>query len=292
MAHGMGHARGLRERLLEATRPARSRLLVLAVVGAIAVLSAPANGLPADPPQLNAKFNTSLTFSMTTSDGSPLGSSSPPGRVIPAGYYAVNVDDTAEIGYMTFLLQGPGVALRTTNDEGASAILTFFVTLQPSATYSYSDAVNPQLPPLYFSTSATVGSTQAGSSSTTTTVTGGSTPNSGSPVGSKATKSAAPSTTSSVFRGTLRATVGASGHVSLTFGGKNVSSLKVGRYKVAVTDESRQGGFTIQEAGLSPTTVSAVSFVGTRSATLSLGIGQWFFYPSALGKKTYFFVVR
>ena len=103
----------------------------MAVLAAMALLVMPATASPADPPQLNAKFNANLTFSMSTQDGSPLGSPSPPGRTIPAGYYAVNVDDTAEIGYMTFLLQGPGVALRTTNDEGASASLTYYVTLQP-----------------------------------------------------------------------------------------------------------------------------------------------------------------
>ena len=69
---------------------------------------------------------------------------------------------------MTFLLQGPGVALRTTNDEGASASLTYYVTLQPGSTYSYGDAVNPSLPLEYFSTSGTVGSTQAGSTSSGT----------------------------------------------------------------------------------------------------------------------------
>ena len=269
----------------------------MAVLAAMALLVMPATASPADPPQLNAKFNANLTFSMSTQDGSPLGSPSPPGRTIPAGYYAVNVDDTAEIGYMTFLLQGPGVALRTTNDEGASASLTYYVSLQPGVTYSYGDAVNPSLPLEYFSTSGTVGSTQAGSTST-----GTGTPSSGqtqsntvNPVGASAAKtktSTGASTTSSVFRGDLEATVGKTGHVTFQRNGKNVNSLTYGRYKITVTDGSPRNGFVVQEAGLDPVTVSAVAFTGKRTATVQFSVGQWLYYPTVIGKKTYFLVTR
>jgi hypothetical protein len=272
-----------------------NRLVAVAAAGAVVALLLPATGSPADPPQLDAKFNANLTFSMSTEDGAPLGSPSPPGRTIPAGYYAVNVDDSAQIGYMTFLLQGPGVSLRTTNDEGASAELTFFVTLQPGSTYAYSDAVNPKLPPLYFSTSGSSGSTQAGSTSTTGTPTSGATQsNTVSPVGSAAAKakSSTSSTTSSVFRGTLQATVGPTGKLTLKLRGKNVTSLKYGRYTVTVADGSRKNGFIVQEAGLTPKTVSGVSFVGKHSATIQFSIGQWLYYPTVLGRKTYFLVVR
>jgi hypothetical protein len=266
-----------------------------AIVGtATALLFVPATASPADPPQLDATFNANLTFSMSTQDGTPLGSPSPPGRAIPAGYYAVNVDDTAEIGYMTFLLQGPGVSLRTTNDEGASASLTYYVTLQPGSTYSYGDAVNPNLPLEYFSTTGAVGSTQ-GSATTSTPSSGQTQSNTDSPVGKtagKAASTAGASTTSSVFRGDLQATVGKTGHVTLELNGKPVSSLTYGRYKVTVSDSSPKNGFTVQEAGLNPVTVSGVSFVGKRSATVQFSVGQWLYYPTVIGKKTYFLVTR
>ena len=38
--------------------------------------------------------------------------------------------------------------------------------------------------------------------------------------------------------------------------------------------------------------MSGVDFVGKRSATLELAPGQWFFSPTFVGKKTYFFVVK
>ena len=276
-------------------RMATRRLGALTVVAAISLLVLPATGSPADPPQLDAKFNANLTFSMWTQDGAPLGSASPPGRTIPAGYYAVNVDDSAEIGYMTFLLQGPGVSLRTTNDEGASALLTYFVTFQPGSTYSFSDGVNPKLPPLFFSTSGSVGSTQAGSTSTSGSPTSGATQsNTVSPVGTATakTKASTPSTTSSVFRGALQATVGPTGKLTFKLGAKNVTSLKYGRYTVAVADGSSTNGFIVQETGLTAKTVSGVSFVGRRSTTVQFSIGQWLYYATVLGRKTYFLVTR
>jgi hypothetical protein len=270
----------------------------MAAIVATTLLLVPATASPADPPQLNAKFNSNLTFSMWTQDGTPLGSASPPGRTIPAGYYAVNVDDTAEIGYMTFLLQGPGVSLRTTNDEGASAALTFFVTLQPGSTYSYGDAVNPNLPLQYFSTSGSVGSTQSGSTSaaTGTASSGATQSNTVNPVGSSSTSktkgSTVASTTSSAFRGDLQATVGKAGQITFELDGKHVTSLTFGRYKVTVTDGSTKNGFVVQGAGLNPITVSGVAFTGKRSATVEFSVGQWLYYPTVLGKKTYFLVTR
>jgi hypothetical protein len=267
-------------------------LPVVLCVFALVVQSA--TGATADTPQLNAKFNANLTFSMSTQDGTPLGSPSPPGRAIAAGYYAVNVDDTAEIGYMTFLLQGPGVSLRTTNDEGASASLTYYVTLQPGSTYSYGDAVNPNLPLEYFSTTGAVGSTQ-GSSTTSSPSNGQTQSNTDSPVGktaSKAKTTTGSSTTSSVFRGDLQATVGKTGQISFELNGKPIRSLAYGRYKVTVADSSPKNGFIVQEAGLDPVTVSGVSYVGKRSATVQFSVGQWLYYPTVIGKKTYFLVTR
>jgi hypothetical protein len=278
----------------QARRRTWHRAALPVVVALCALLVQPATGARTDAPQLNAKFNANLTFSMSTQDGAPLGSPSPPGRAIPAGYYAVNVDDTAEIGYMTFLLQGPGVSLRTTNDEGASASLTYYVTLQPGSTYFYGDAVNPSLPLEYFSTTGAVGSTQ-GSSTTGSPSSGQTQSNTNSPVGSTASKTKAStgaSTTSSVFRGDLQATVSKTGHITFKLNGKPVSSLTYGRYKVTVADGSPKNGFIVQEAGLDPVTVSGVPYVGKRSATVQFSVGQWLYYPTVIGKKTYFLVTR
>ncbi len=272
---------------------AATALLAAAVTAVL--LALPAGGAAADnPPLLSAKYLINLTFSMATQDGAPLGAPSPPGRVIPAGNYQLSVDDTEQIGYMAFVLQGPGVAVRTTNEEGSQDYMAYFITLQPNSTYQFYDGLNPKLAPLYFSTSGTSNSaTGLGQTSTGTTTAGGGSVNSGSPVGSKAGTATKPaSSTSSVLRGTLLANVSKAGKLSLTFKGKQVTSLLVGRYKVQITDQSPKNGFTFQETGLPATTVSNIAFVGKRTATLSLAVGQWLYYPSVLGKKTYFLVTR
>ena len=82
------------------------------------------------------------------------------------------------------------------------------------------------------------------------------------------------------------------GHITFKQNGKPVSSLTFGRYKVIVADSSTKNGFIVQEAGLDPVTVSGVSYVGKRSATVQFSVGQWLYYPTVIGKKTYFLVTR
>ena len=94
-----------------------------------------------------------------------------------------------------------------------------------------------------------------------------------------------------VQRGTLIGTVSAAGAIRLTFGGKPVGTLKAGRYTFSITDESKKSGFTVQETGRPATTVTTSPFTGRKKQTIDLGAGQWFVYPTFLGKKTYFIVI-
>jgi hypothetical protein len=59
---------------------------------------------------------------------------------------------------------------------------------------------------------------------------------------------------------------------------------------VVVTDMSAKSGFILQEIRKPARTVSSPSFTGKRSMNLSLKPGQWFFYATFVGKKTYFIV--
>ena len=93
-----------------------------------------------------------------------------------------------------------------------------------------------------------------------------------------------------VRRGSLLGAVAANGTLSLTGGGKPVKVLRTGRYMLTIRDRSRSSGFTLQAARSDPITLTAVPFVGTRSKVLTLGRGQWLFYGSFVGKKTYFLV--
>ena len=80
------------------------------------------------------------------------------------------------------------------------------------------------------------------------------------------------------------------GTLSLSLNGKPVTTLKSGRYTFAVTDHSQKGGFIVQRIRSDATTVTGVGFVGKRTLTLALRAGQWFCYPTFVGKKTYFIV--
>jgi hypothetical protein len=93
------------------------------------------------------------------------------------------------------------------------------------------------------------------------------------------------------LRGTLLGAVSAAGKLTLTDKGKGVASLKSGRYTVTVTDRSTKGGFTLQEIKKVASTLTGVAFTGTKTVTLDFKPGQWFFYPTFIGTKSYFIVI-
>jgi predicted secreted protein len=84
--------------------------------------------------------------------------------------------------------------------------------------------------------------------------------------------------------------VSAAGKLALTFKGKEVATLAKGRYTITVTDKSKKSGFILQGTGQKAIVVSAAGYVGKRSTTIDLTAGQWFFYPTFVGAKTYFLV--
>ena len=92
------------------------------------------------------------------------------------------------------------------------------------------------------------------------------------------------------FRGTLLGTVSAAGKLTLKLGGTPVSNLKAGRYTFKISDGSKKAGFTVQQIKSTALTITTATFTGTKSKTLALRAGQWFFYPTFVGKKTYFIV--
>ena len=89
----------------------------------------------------------------------------------------------------------------------------------------------------------------------------------------------------------MTATVSPSGKVTLSYRGKVVSSLKAGLYTVSVTDSSKKSGFVIQQSHKVATDGQHERPSPARRArNLDLSKGQWFFYPSFIGQKTYFVV--
>src|SRR5262249_21133820 len=198
-------------------------------------------------------------------------------------------DMTACKSFTQFSLTGPGVNVATTLQDGDEDKELDKATFQPGSTYVAVDYNQPGVARVSFTTTAT--GSASGIASPTTSSSSGKGDVQSSLLGSSSKSSTSGTATSSLpLRGTLVATVSAAGTPKLTFQGKGVTSLKAGRYTVSVSDHSTRGGFVIQGVKQGATTVTGVAFVGRRTATLNLRAGQWFFYPTFVGTKTFFIV--
>jgi hypothetical protein len=238
---------------------------------------------------MNAGFDADGNIYLTFADGTKIGNPTAPGTFVPAGTYTIDLNNNSldDLGNPhSFQLSGPGVSLAANGVVQA----TWTATFQPSSDYTFSDADNPSS--RFFFGTAGSGATSTVPTVNTTSIppaTSGTTPkltsNSPTATGTK------PGASESAFRGILNASV-AAGKLTFTRNGKPVTAILQGRYRIEVKDTTRQGGFTIQKTGRPSTTVSGVPFVGKRSATVELTAGQWFFYPTFVGHKTYFIVEK
>jgi hypothetical protein len=246
--------------------------------------------------QLLVTFQINGTFKVTLPDGTPIGAPSPPGTTIQPGTYELVFDNSQNVKNLDFQIIGPNVSLQENMGGGEETAMSDYVTFVGSSQYRYSDGNNINSPVSYLQTSAGTGSTGANGSglpgsNDQTSGTGSSNPTVvGSNNGSSSGLLTGSTSASIPLRGTLTGTVGATGALTLKFDGKPITSVEQGRYTVTISDHSSKNGFTIQHANQDPTTVSTVPFVGKRSANLTLRPGQWLYYPTFVGKKTYFLV--
>lgn len=266
--------------------PHRVRLLpvlvgLLALTGALAVQD---SGAAAPPLTLSVNVNGLLEVDL--GNGTRIRTSSAPGAVIPPGPYLAIVSsdllDSQDVYHM-FHLSGPGVSLSSELLPCQNPAPINTVMLQPNSTYTYDDLRHPELTHVVFTTSSTGSSvdTSGGASGPTTPKSTGSVSNT-SVIGS-AIKSVA-------FRGTLTGAVTSAGSLTLRQGGKSVSSLKSGRYRITVNDKASKIGFTIEGLHRQSVSVTGSSFVGKHTITLDLTTGQWAFY-SPTGTRHSFTVV-
>lgn len=262
----------------------RPVLVAVSALGALVVCVAPGSATTTSLPSLYVSYNSQCHFTMALDSGAAVAA----GSTIPYGEYQLIISTPVPFAsglggcnFINFSLTGPGVNYTTDLGEGDE---TEDFTTQNFAAVSNYVATDSTVAPgttISFGTSSTRVSASSGPSSSSST-----TPN------SKATSDDPTKAKSNpvVNRGTLKGTVSVSGNVSLTFDGKPVTEITAGRYKVQVVDKSHHDGFTIQQTTRLPTTVTGISFVGTRSATIVLAAGQSLFYPSFASKKSYFFV--
>lgn len=265
--------------------PHRVRLLLvlvglLALAGAFAVQGSRA----AATPPLTLSVNVNGLLEVVLGNGTRIRTATAPGAVIPPGPYLAIVSsdllDSKDVYHM-FHLSGPGVSLSSEllPCENPAPINT--VMLQPNSTYTYDDLRHPELTHVVFTTSAT--------GSSTDTSGGASGPSTAKSTGSVSNTSVVGSGIKSApVRATLIGTVNSVGVLTLRRDGKNVSSLKPGRYMIAVDDTTSKGGFTIARQTQS-VVLTGPSFVGKHTVTVYLGAGRWVFYSST-GTKHHFVV--
>jgi hypothetical protein len=257
--------------------------LVTALVGLAALAAAVGvQGSEAATPTLTLNINLAGSLEVVLGNGTRLRSTNAPGAVIPPGPYLVvvnsDVPDARDI-FHVFHLYGPGVNVSSDLLPCENPRQLYTVTLQPSTTFTYEDSRHPELAPLVFSTSS------SGSSDSTSGAAGGPGTEKFSGSTSNTSVIGADSSSGSLpFRGTLVGTVNSGGKLTLSRNGRSVSSLKSGRYKLAVDDKTRTGGFTIEQLHTRAVPVTGSSFVGRHVVTLALRPGRWMFYSAGAGK--------
>jgi hypothetical protein len=265
------------------------RILCAGLVAGLALLGAASS--QAATPSLYFHYAANCTFSIVDDSGNPVSTIAP-------GAYQVVVDSpfafSSEGGacsYAQFQLTGPGgVSVTTTLGTGDSEIELFTVTLLPSSTYTAMDNNNPGATRRTFTTAAGGTPTQVAAGGSGSSSSSSSSSSKGTASGGKSSSPIGTALPGATLRGTLVATVKPNGTVTLTKNGKPVQSLSSGRYTFTILDESGKSGFTVQAIRSDPIIVTSPAFVGKRSKALTLNRGQWLFYGTFVGKKTYFLV--
>jgi len=249
----------------------------IGVVAGLLTFSPAALGRSAANPTIRVQFSLNGTITVTGPTGAPLGTTSGPPPVIPAGYYTVLLlgpGGCAVIPY--FELRGPGENIANNLTEGELDNDSINAYLQPNSTYTWRIR---EVPGNVF-TFATSSDVQ------------GAPPAVAGPKGNESANHTTVKSTDFVgsdilpFRGTLTAAVSSAGRLSLAYKGKSIGRLNAGRYTVAVTDKSTTSGFMLQKLRHAPTNVTTRTFVGKRAAKVELTPGKWIFTPSG-GKHAY-----
>jgi hypothetical protein len=263
-------------------------LVVLLALSAHLIGSAAASAGTA--PVLTLTYTAANVLEVDMAGGSPLTAGSPTGLLSPGAYQVVITDGASDGNdpVHMFQLSGPGVNLMTDLQGGDDKSELYDESLAPNATYAFQDDDEPNLGAVIFKTTSTpapatapVTTTQASVPAGTTTTQSQS--SNGGIVGSDLA--------SVPFRGTLNATVSPQGKLTLVADRKGVTTLKEGRYRIAVSDRSTKVGFVLEETRAAAHKLTGGSFLGKRATTLDLRPGQWFFYATFVGTKTYFVVI-
>ena len=267
-------------------------LVAAAVLVPVSSASRRDNGAPALP-TLYVVYTLNCTFSIVDDRGNPVTSIAPGNYqievstpimfklVVPGGPTVDRIapDDFRGCkGWVQFQLTGPGVNVFTTLDSGCDAFLILpEQSFKPNSTYTAQDLNQPSVAHASFSTLAS-----------------GSPTIPKSPYGATSGKGTLQQDIvgSAAVEGTLTGALPTKGKPTLTNKGKPVSVLKTGRYKFAISDQTKKGAFVVEAVnGGTVKDLTTAPFVGRRSVTLELTPGRWMYYTSR-NKANFFLVTR
>jgi hypothetical protein len=266
----------------EAVKRLHSGVLCLfastALVAGLLILAPAAQSRRAVNPTLVVTFTANGTVSVALPNGTAVGATSGTPTVIPSGYYTLVLNGPGEcINLPLFELKGPGVDIQDDMLGGETDTHNLYANFLPNATYAWHIDRNQSVVYTFTASTSSAGGTlptTSGSSSTSS----GKTP---VPTSQDITGSAI-----LPFRGTLTGGVSAAGTLTLAYKGKSVTSLKAGKYTIAVSDKSSSSGFMLKKLNHATTSVTGVAFVGKHSASVQLTAGRWLFSPR-IGKTAY-----
>jgi hypothetical protein len=243
--------------------------LALLGLSAAAIAAGSARAVAPGIPSIYVTYSPNCTFTMTVDGGTTVTATSPPGPTLPPGQYQIQVlMENPAAGYScgtpVFTLTGPGVSSTTTFPQESILDNHALPALRPSSTYTAEDENAPAATHVYFTTAASGSSSSLLSpTTTTTTAKGGSTQT--DIVGSGVLPA----------RGRLAATVPAAGRATLKLGGRSVTSLRSGRYDVAVADASSAAGFWLERPGGKRMALTGVGFRGHETRSVAMTSGRW-----------------
>lgn len=242
-------------------------------------------------PTLYVRYQNNCTFSVFNDAGQPV-SSFAPGKyqvdvstpimfklLVPGGTSSEVIapnDWTGCKGWVQFQMSGPGVSMYTTLDSGCDSndVLGAW-TFKPSSTYTLQDLNQPNVTTMTLTTTATGTPIQPKTSPYDKTSGKGQT--SQDIVGSD------------ILRGTLKASLSATGQLLILRNGLPVGQIQAGKWKFQITDLSAKSGVTIKTSGEAAKVLTKAAFTGKHTVTVMLTSGKWTYF-SGHGKVQSFLV--
>jgi hypothetical protein len=247
-------------------------MLIAVLALAAALFAGGSNAAYPGIPSMYVTYNDDCTFSMSSDGGFTFTSSSPPGPTLPPGVYQLlllmpNPPQGYACTTPVFTLSGTGVNSVTTFPGAATNFDLVLPALQPSSTYIAYDQNAPVATRVYFTTSATGSSSSLVTAPPTQTT--GKASTQGDIVGSDLT-----------LKGTLVGAVSTHAAATLTLTGKDVGTLRAGRYAFRINDSTRVSGFFLRKGKNAPRTLTSRIYKGKKTIDLTLTAGTWSYYSS------------